>query len=336
MLRRAVILLLATMSGAASAQDAPFYKGKTLRIVISTGVAGGYAEYARVLAEHMGRHIAGHPNLIVQSMPGAGGLTATNYLYAQAPQDGTAIGMVHSTVPLAPLWGGRGVRFDTLKFNWLGALDRADGMCITWRTSSVKTWSDLVNKESTVGSSGVGSQMDTYPAMLNKLFGTRMKVIGGYKSGTDIYLAMERGEVDGRCGGQLTVIKATRPDWLTERKIHVPILIAENRSALFPDTPAIMEFVHDEATRRQLELLMVSQSMDRPMLAPPGVPAERVKLLRDALEAVMRDEAFLAEVERRNLQVSPVFGEEMTRMLQRAFAAPPEVISAARETMGGR
>jgi tripartite-type tricarboxylate transporter receptor subunit TctC len=336
-----VSVLLTAWSGAAFAQqafaqDAPFYKGKTIRIVISTGVAGGYAEYARVLAEHMGRHIAGMPAFIVQSMPGAGGLTATNYLYTQAPQDGTTIGIVHSTVPLAPLWGGKGVRFETLKFNWLGALDRADGMCITWRNSPVRTWDDLLNKESTVGSSGVGSQMDTYPAMLNKLFGTRMKVIGGYKSGTDIYLAMERGELDGRCGGQLTVIKATRPDWLTERKIHVPILIAEKRSPLFPDTPTVLEFVRDEGTRRQLELLMVSQTMDRPVLAPPGVPADRVKALRDALTAVMRDAAFRAEVERRNLQVDPVGGEDMMRMLQRAFAAPPEVIAAARETMGGR
>ena len=163
-----------------------------------------------------------------------------------------------------------------------------------------------------------------------------MKVIGGYKAGTDIYLAMERGELDGRCGGQLTVIRATRPDWLTERKIHVPILIAEKRSALFPDTPTVLEFVRDDATRRQLELLMVSQTMDRPVLAPPGVPADRVTMLRAALDAVMRDDAFRAEIERRNLQVDPVRGEEMTRMLQRAFAAPPEVIAAARETMGGR
>ncbi|MBX9775216.1 MAG: hypothetical protein K2Y71_12480 [Xanthobacteraceae bacterium] len=338
MLRAGLLVgvLLTAWSGVSSAQDAPFYKGKTIRIVISTGVAGGYAEYARVIAEHMGRHIAGAPAFIVQSMPGAGGLTATNYLYTQAPQDGTTIGIVHSTVPLAPLWGGKGVRFETLKFNWLGALDRADGMCITWRSSPVRTWDDLLKKESTVGSSGVGSQMDTYPAMLNKLFGTRMRVIGGYKSGTDIYLAMERGELDGRCGGQLTVIKATRPDWLTERKIHVPILIAEKRSPLFPDTPTVLEFVRDEATRRQLELLMVSQTMDRPVLAPPGVPAERVKALRDALAAVMRDDAFRAEVERRNLHVDPVGGGDMTRMLQRAFAAPAEVIAAARETMGGR
>jgi len=330
------VLLLAALSGAASAQDASFYKGKTIRIVISTGVAGGYAEYARVLAEHMGRHIAGYPSFIVQSMPGAGGLTATNYLYAQAPQDGTTIGIVHSTIPLAPLWGGKGVRFETPKFNWLGALDRADGICITWRSSPVKTWSDLVNRESTVGSSGVGSQMDTYPAMLNKLFGTRMKVIGGYKSGTDIYLAMERGEVDGRCGGQLTVIRATRPDWLTERKINVPVLIAEKRSALFPDTPTVLEFVQDEVTRRQLELLMVSQTMDRPVLAPPGVPAERVKLLRAAFNATMADPAFLADIKKQRLTLDWVRGEEVTSTLAAAYSMPPDVVSAAKTMMVGK
>jgi tripartite-type tricarboxylate transporter receptor subunit TctC len=329
-------LLLAALSGAASAQDAPFYQGKQIRIVISTGVAGGYAEYARVLAEHLPRHIAGNPSMIVQSMPGAGGLTATNWLYASAPQDGTVIGMVHSTVPLSPLWGSRGVRFDTLKINWLAALDRVDGMCITWRTSAVKTWNDLLTKPSTVGSSGAGSQMDAYPALLNKLFGTKMKVIGGYKSGTDIFLAMERGEVDGRCGGQLIAIKATRPDWLTGKKINVPIVIAEKRSKVFPDSPAVMEFVKDEGTRKQLELVMIAQSMDRPMLAPPEVPAGRVKELRAAIEAVARDKVFLAEVERRNLHIDLVRGEDMTEQLRRAFASPPDIIAAARATMGGR
>ena len=329
-------LAAAALPGAAGAQDGLFYKGKTIRIVISTGVAGGYAEYARVLAEHMGRHIAGTPHFIVQSMPGAGGLAATNYLYSQAPQDGTTIGIVHSTIPLAPLWANKGVRYDTLKFNWLGSLDRADGMCITWRSSPIKTWADLLARESTVGSSGAGSQMDAYPAMLNHLFGTKMKVVGGYKAGTDIYLAMERGELDGRCGGQLTVIKATRPDWLTERKINVPILIAEKRSAEFPDTPAVMEFVRDDFIRRQLDLMMITQNLDRPVMAPPGVPAARVKDLRDAFDATMTDPAFLADIAKRNLHVEPVRGEEMTRALERAFSSPPEVIAAARDIMGGR
>ena len=141
-------------------------------------------EYARTLADHMGKHIAGNPSFIVQSMPGAGGLNATNYLYTQAPQDGTTIGIVHSTIPLAPLWGMQGVRYETLKFHWIGAFDRAPGVCLMWAASPVKTWQDILEKGATVGSSGAGSQMDAYPALLNKLFGAKMKVIAGYKDGT--------------------------------------------------------------------------------------------------------------------------------------------------------
>jgi tripartite-type tricarboxylate transporter receptor subunit TctC len=332
----AALILAAAPSTVWAQEAAPFYQGKTIRIVISTGVAGGYAEYARLLADHMGAHIAGRPSFIVQSMPGAGGLLAANYLYTQAPQDGTTFGIVHSSVPLTPLWGNKGVRFDSLKFNWLGSLDRTDGMCIAWHTSPIKTWADMLAHEFTVGSSGAGSQMDTYPAILNRLFGTKLKVVAGYKDGTDVYLAMERGEVEGRCGGQLTVIKATRPQWLTEHKISVPILIADKRSAEFPATPTIMEFVKDEATRQQLDLMMVAQNLDRPVMLPPGVPAARVAELRGAFDATMADEGFRADVERMNLHVDPERGEDMARALARAFALPPEVIAGAREMMGDR
>jgi tripartite-type tricarboxylate transporter receptor subunit TctC len=334
-----VLTLAALILGApqsAPAQGDDFYKGKTIRIVISTGVAGGYAEYARLLADHMGRHIAGQPGFLVQSMPGAGGLLAANYLFIQAPQDGTTIGLVHSSVPLTPLWGNRGVRFDTLKFNWIGSLDRTDGMCIAWHSSPIRTWADMLDKPFTVGSSGAGSQMDTYPAILNKLFGTRMKVIAGYKDGTDVYLAMERGEIDGRCGGQLTVIKSTRPQWLTEHRINVPIVIAEKRIAEFPDTPSIMEFVNDEPVRRQLALLLISQNLDRPIMLPPGVPAERVSELRAAFDATMADPAFRADIDKQNLHLAPTGGAEMTAELMNAFALPPEVIAGAREMMGGK
>ena len=331
------VLLAAAMAWPALAQDAaPFYKNKTIRIIISTGVAGGYAEYAHLLADHMGKHIAGNPGFIVQSMPGAGGLLATNYLFNTAPQDGTTFGIVHSSVPLTPLFGNKGVRFDTLKFNWIGALDRVDGMCISWFASPIQTWQDVLTKTYTVGSSGAGSQMDIYPALLNKLFGAKMKVVQGYKDGTSVFLAMERGEVDGRCGGQLTVIKSTRPWWLTEHKIRVPIVIAEKRNAEFPDTPTVMEFVHDEATRQQLELMMVSQGLDRPVMLPPNVPALRVKELRDAFDATLADPDFRADIERKNLHVDPVGGEEMTAALKRVFALPPEVIAGARDLMGGK
>jgi tripartite-type tricarboxylate transporter receptor subunit TctC len=320
-----------------NAQDnTPFYKGKQIRLIISAGVAGGYMEYARMLAEFMGNHIDGHPTFLVQSMPGAGGFNATNHLFTQAPQDGTTIGMVHSTIPLAPLWGSAGVRYDTLKFNWIGAFDRAPGICIVWSTSSIKTWQDMLDRPTMVGSSGAGSQMDAYPTMLNKMFGAKLKVIGGYKDGTDIYIAMERGEVEGRCGGQLTVIKALHPDWLTEHKIRVPIVIATARHPFFPDTPAVSEFIKDEKTRQQLELMTVSQGLDRPVLMPPNVPEERVKEIREAFKATVTDPVFLAEIERKHMGLDPVYGEEMTTILKNAFASPADVIAAARDTLGGR
>ncbi len=176
-MRLILALLLVVAHAAACRAQEEFYKGKTLRIVISTGVAGGFAEYARLISEQIGKHIAGQPHVIVQSMPGAGGLLAANYLYTQAPQDGTTIGIINSTVPLAPLWGSKGARFETSKFNWLGALDRAEGVCTLWHTSPVKTWSDMLTREHTVGSIGAGSEMELYPAALNKLFGTKIKVI---------------------------------------------------------------------------------------------------------------------------------------------------------------
>jgi len=329
--------LLMVLPSAVQAQGTtPFYKDKQIRLIISAGVAGGYMEYARALAEHMGKHIAGNPTFLVQSMPGAGGLNATNYLYSNAPQDGTYIGMVHSTIPLSPLWGSQGVRFDTMKFNWIGAFDRAPGVCLMWAKSPIQTWQDLLDKVSTVGSSGAGSQMDAYPALLNKLFHTKMKVVAGYKDGTEIYLAMERGEVDGRCGGQMSNIKALRPEWLTEHKIVAPIVIALKRHPDFPDTPTVMEFAKDDATRKTLELMTVSQGLDRPVLMPPNVPAERVQEIRDAFKATVTDPEFVAEIKKRNMGLDPVFGEEMTETLKQAFASPPDVIEAARNALGGR
>jgi tripartite-type tricarboxylate transporter receptor subunit TctC len=328
------VLLAAFAVHAASAQE-PFFKGKTIRILLSAGVAGGYAEYGRLLAQHMGNHIAGRPDFIVQSMPGAGGLLATNYLFAQAPQDGTTIGLIHSSVPLAPLFGSKGARFDPLQFNWVGSMDRSDGVCTSWATAPIKTWSDMLTQQFIVGSSGAGSQMEIYPAMFNKLFGTKIKVIAGYKDGNDIFLAMERGEIHGRCGPQLTALKSIRPSWLSDRKVNIPIMIAERRSAEYPDTPTVYEFAKDDATRQQLDLLVVTQNMDRPLLLPPGVPDDRVQAIRAAFEATMADPAFRADAERLRLHLDPVRGEDIARMLARAYSLPADIIAAAKETMGG-
>ena len=329
-------IVLAAATAVSRAQDAPFYKGKQIRIVISAGVAGGYNEYARLLAAHMGNHIAGKPDFIVQSMPGAGGLLATNYLYAQAPQDGTTIGLIHSSVPLAPLFGTQGARFEALKFHWIGSMDRSDGPCTAWHTSPVKTWADLLQQPFIVGSSGVGSQMDIYPAMLNKLFGTKIKVIGGYKDGASIFHAMEREEIHGRCGPQITAIRSLRPHWFSERKVVIPIMVSERRNRDFPNSPSVMEFAKDEPTRQQIRLLIVTQDLDRPVLAPPGVPAERVRQLRDAFNATMADPAFRADIDKLRLTLDWVRGEQVAKTIAGAYAMPPEVVAAAKETMAGK
>ena len=328
-------VLASTLSAASPAQE-PFYKGKQIRLIISAGVTGGYVEYARLLAAHMGRHLAGKPDFIVQSMPGAGGLLATNYLYAQAPQDGTTLGLIHSSVPLAPLFGTQGARFDPLKLHWLGSMDRSDGPCTAWYTSPIKTWTDLLEKPFIVGSSGAGSQMDIYPAMLNRLFGTRIKVIGGYKDGGSIFHAMEREEIQGRCGPQLTAIRSIRPQWLSEGKVVIPIMISERRSTEFPAVPSIMEFARDEPTRQQLRLLVVTQDLDRPVLAPPAVPAERVKELRAAFDATMTDPGFRADIDKFRLTLDWVRGEDVARTLAAAYAMPADIVAAAKETMGAK
>jgi tripartite-type tricarboxylate transporter receptor subunit TctC len=330
------VLAVAPLCASSAQEAAPFFKGKQIRILISAGVAGGYNEYARLLATHMGRHLAGTPDFIVQSMPGAGGLLATNYLFAQAPQDGTTIGLIHSSVPLAPLFGTQGARFDPQKFHWLGSMDRSDGPCTAWYTSSAKTWADILQKEFIVGSSGVGSQMDIYPAVLNKLFGTKIKVIGGYKDGASIFHAMEREEIHGRCGPQVTAIKSLRPQWLTEHKIVAPIVVSEKRSADFPDTPSVMELAKDEPTRQQLRLLIVTQDLDRPVLTPPGVPTERVKDLRDAFNATMTDPAFRADIDKLRLTLDWVRGEDVAKTLAGAYAMPADVVAAAKEMMAGK
>ena len=259
------------------------------------------------------------PTSSCRACPAPAGSIATNHLYVQAPQDGTVIAMVNATAPLAPLWGNKGARFDTLKFNAIGALDRADGTCAFWHTAPAKTWNDLLKHEATVGSIGAGSPMEVYAVMLNRLFGAKIRVVGGYKAGSDIDLAMQRQEVDGRCGTHLKSIPALHPDWIRDKRLLVPIVVAEKRNKDYPDTPALMEFVKDKTTRQTLDLFTVTQKLDRPILAPPNTPPERLRELRTALAATARDPAFLAEIKKRNLTIEPTGAEEMAQDLCRGL-----------------
>ena len=330
----AALALIGAGAFPASAEAiAEFYKGKNLNWILSAGAGGGYASYAHAIAPFLSKHIPGNPHIVIQNMPGAGGIRAMLFLNNVAPKDGTTIGLVHSSVPFAPLYGTRGANFDPRQMNWIGSITSTFGICVSWAKSGITKWEHMLEREFIVGGTGVGSQMETMPTMLKSLFGAKVKVISGYKGGNDVYIAMERGEVHGRCGGLVSSIKSTRPDWFPKKMIAVPVQIALQRDAEFPDTPAVIEFVKDERTRQILELVLSPFEMDRPILAPPGTVPERVAALRAAFSAAMRDPAFHAEAKRQNIEIKEISGERVAEVLRRAYSMPPEVIKAANEAM---
>jgi tripartite-type tricarboxylate transporter receptor subunit TctC len=329
----AALALIPSLAPAATPEE--FFKNRQMTLIMSTDAGGGYASYANAFAPYLAEHIPGRPRITVQYMPGAGGLRAINYLYSAAPKDGSVIGMVHSSVPFAPLYGLSAARFDVRRIGWIGSLDETSGICVAWHTSGVKSWQDMFSKGLVVGSSGAGSQMETLPMMLNKLFGTKIKVISGYKGGNEVYLAMERGEVQGRCGSLVSSINSTRPDWFPQKRVEVPVAIALERNPLFPDVPALAEFAKDAHTKQVLELILAPMAMDRPILAPPGIPADRLSTLRTAFHKAANDPRFLADAQRQRIEVKEVPGEKVEQVLARAYAMPPDVVKAANEAMGG-
>jgi len=217
--------------------------------------------------------------------------------------------------------------------NWLGSLNASPAICVLWHTSPIKTAQDFFEREFSVGGTGAGSAMETIPAVLNRFFGTRIKIVSGYKGGNEIYLAMERGEVDGRCAGLVSSIRSTRPDWFPQHKVTVPIVVAFERNPLFPDAPAIIEFAKDEISRQVLRLLLAPQDMDRPFLAPPGTPPERVAALRRAFHEAFNDPGFQADAARMGLELNAVAGETLAKILNDAYAVPPEVVKVAADAM---
>jgi tripartite-type tricarboxylate transporter receptor subunit TctC len=330
-----VAVALCLSSAARGDPIADFYKGRSISWILSAGAGGGYASYAQAFAPYFSAHIPGNPNIIIQNMPGGGGIRTMLYLNSVAPKDGTTLGLVHSSVPFAPLYGIKAANFDPRKMNWIGSIDASTGICVAWHSSGIATWQDLLNKPFTVGSTGAGSQMETMPLMLDNLFGTKIKVIAGYVGGNDIYLAMERGEIGGRCGGLISSIKSTRPDWFPQKKVNVPIQIANVRNPLFPNSPAITEFAKDQRTKNILKLVLAPLEMDRPILAPPGVPAERVVALRAAFHATMNDPGFIAQAEKQHLEIKEISGAHVAQVLEEAYAMPPEIAKAATAAMGG-
>jgi tripartite-type tricarboxylate transporter receptor subunit TctC len=332
-LKTALAAALTLLNVAGLARAADFYAGKQIRWVLSAGAGGGYSTYADAFAPYFSAHIPGHPTIVVENMPGAGGIRAMQYFNSNAPRDGTVLGLVHSSVPFAPLYGINGANFDPRKMQWIGSINATDAICISWTASGMTTWNDLLQKQFLVGSTGAGSQMETMPEMIDQLFGTKMKVISGYTGGADVYLAMQRGEIQGRCGALVSSVMATRPTWFPQKLVTVPVVVAMQRNPLFPDAPALGELAKDQKTRDVLSLILAPNQIDRPILAPPGVPAERVALLRKAFHEAMNDPKFIAQAAKEKLEIKEVSGDGVEKLLEGSFALSPDVVKTAKKAM---
>jgi tripartite-type tricarboxylate transporter receptor subunit TctC len=328
-------IFLATEPAAAQTPE-QFYNGKQINFIIGYPAGSGYDIYARLLATHMGRHIPGQPTLVPQNMPAAGSLGATNYIYARAPRDGTVIGAINRSVPLAPLLqavAADSVNFDPLKFTWLGSMSKEFTIGFVWTASGISGFDDLRKRQVTTGTAAVTADGFVFPNMMNRMLGTKLKIILGYPGTKEVYLAVERGELDGYFGGSLSSLLGSYPGWISDGKIKILVQIALEKAPQLPDVPLLSEFVRTDAERQALKLVLSPQLMGRPYLAPPEVPQDRADALRAAFAQTMKDPAFLADAGKLGVDVSPMRGDEILALLKDLYATPPDVVALAREAL---
>ncbi len=307
-----------------------FYKSKRLTMIIAAGAGGGYDTYARVLARHYPNHIPGKPGIVAQNMPGASGITATNFLANQADRDGSVILATYNSLTIQPVFDKNQIRYDPRELNWIGSMGKLDNICVTWGTSPIKTLEQAKEREVISSATGATSNVVMVPNLLNNLVGTKFRPIIGYST-TEMRLAVERGEAEALCGLAYTTLMASNPDWILNKRVNVLVQITRNKIPQLGDAPIIYDFAKTEEQRQILDLWTIPQEMGRPFVAPPGVPKDRVTALRRAFDAAMKDKAFLAEGEKAHLDIDPITGEEMTKLIQEAYAVPPEVVKKTAE-----
>jgi tripartite-type tricarboxylate transporter receptor subunit TctC len=325
--------VLELTQGAAAQPAERFFEGKQIKLIISTGAGGGYDTNARLFARFYGNHIPGNPPIVPQNMPGAGGIRASSYVFSGAPRDGTTIGIVDSSNLVQPLLKNTREQFDPTKVNWLGNMSSEPSLCVSWHETPIKTTEDFLTKEFIVGGSGAGGQLEVYPKILNSVLGTKMKVISGYTGGNQVVMAMERGEVQGRCGWSLSGIESTRAGWLENKKVNILVQLGA-KSAELPSVPEASELAKNEEDRAILHLIFSDRKVQRPFMAPPEVPADRVALLRASFMATMADPKFLADAAKMKLQVLAMPGAEVQDYMNRLYAASPAVVQKTRAALG--
>ena len=294
-------------------------------MIIGFGPGGGYDLWGRTIARHIGRHLLGRPNVVAQNMPGAGSYVAASHIYNIAPKDGSVLGIIARDAALGPLSGAPGARFDPTRLSWIGTPAKETNVCIAYQGARVKTVQDLYDTPLILGDTGPGTGTRSYPKALNELLGMRFKLVGGFPASSDVFLAMERGEVEGICES-LDSIKIRRPDWISTGRVTV---LLQGGAAPNPELKGV-PFVHDLARndeqRQALELLYAGQGLGRPFVAPPDLPPGRLKMLRDAFNATMKDGELIADATRSKLELEPEDGEHLATLIARIYATPKPIV----------
>ena len=325
--------LVSAGSTLAQTPDA-FFRGKQISLYVFSGAGSTYDVYSRLLARHLGNNIPGKPTVIVQYMQGAGGLKLVDYINRIAPKDGSAIAMIGRGLAFEPLLGKNEVNFDPLKLNWIGSMNREVTVALSWMTSKVKTFDDLTKRELLVPGTGAGADSEIMPRAFNNLAGTKFKIIMGYRETTEASLQLETGELDGIAYWSCSSILAAHPDWLRDKKINLLFKTGhKDLPGAPPDLPVIQDLVKNPTDRKALDFLLSREPLGRPVVAPPGLSAERAKTLRESFAATMIDPAFVAEAERSQIEVNPVSGEEVDAILKEAASAPPDVINLVKKVL---
>ena len=336
LLATAGLLLLAPVAAEAQTDAvAEFYKGKQIQIIIRSGVGGGYDQYSRLLARHIGRHIPGNPTTLPVNMPGAGGITAANFVANRAPKDGTILSIVSQGLPVDQALGlNKSLQADMRAFNWVGNMSNSNQVTVVWHTSKTKSFEDAKKRETLIGATGAGSISVQMPAFYNAMLGTKFKIIFGYPDGRDIMLAMERGEVEARATNPWASYMAIDPDLFRDKKIIPIIQIGLAKEPDLPDVPLMRDLAKTPDEKLVLDYMSKAVAVGRPIATTPGAPKERVDALRRAFDATLKDPAFIKDAQQMRAEIAPMTGAELAQLVTDLIEAPQSVrdkIKAAME-----
>jgi len=335
-LAAALCLLAGAMSSACAQSVADFYHGRQLTLMVGSSPGGGYDAVARLVARNLGRHIPGNPNIIVQNTPGGGSITMTNRIFRGTAQDGSIIGLVQRGVVLSQLTKQPGVLYDLGKINWIGSVSPEVALVVSWETAQVKTVQDLLTRQLIVGGTGVTSDLEASARLLNAAIGAKFKIVSGYAGQADVLLAMERGEIEGSADWSWDEIKTRHASYLEQHKINIILQDALKKAPDLPDVPLAIDYVKDPIDRSMAELYLGLKQIARPILAGPGVPADRLSALRKAFLELKDDPEFKADAEKTGIPVDPTSSEEIDAYVKLTTSSPPEVVKRLADILNPR